>query len=83
MRLRWRVPAFYFEEAVEDAAFWKSEAEKYQRQARRLFDAAKRTEMDLQAELFRVQSDLSWALDANARLALENTELSFQLKGEA
>ena len=74
-----KVPGFYFDEAVRDAAFWKSEADKYKRQAKRLYDAAKRTEDDMNEELFRLQQDLAWAQDANACLALENSELAFQI----
>lgn len=78
MRFR-RIPTWQYDEAVIDAI-------RYKQQSERLLAALKRTERELGEELYRLQRDLSWAMDANACLALEISEKDHelsQLRGDA
>lgn len=61
------------------ATYWKREASTYKAQAIRFARALDRANYEHAEEILKLQTDLSWAMDANARLALELSEKDYEL----
>lgn len=59
--------------------YWRREAKTYEAQARRLASALERAGYEHSEEVMKLQADNAHLMHWNAGLALENSELQFQI----